>query len=532
MKAYDAELLRLEMQGKLDSQKTQAERNALGQFATPSPLASDILAYAKQLMPQRERISFFDPAFGTGAFYSALLRTFPSKSIARARAYEIDPHYGLPALELWRHKSLQLHVEDFTRAMPPAADNEKSNLLICNPPYVRHHHLTRIEKVRLKAALGQGSGHTLSGLAGLYCYFLLLSHAWLADDGVAGWLIPSEFMDVRYGQQVKRYLLDDVTLLRVHRFEPTDMQFGDALVSSAVVWFRKASPTAEHAVEFTFGGSLLAPRQSKTISAQALKDISKWSTVPSSFVRTNISTSRLKLSNLFTIKRGLATGSNEFFILTEQQIKEHQIPEEFLTPILPSPRYVAENEIKADTTGTPLLRKQLYLLNCDLPEEDVKNKYPALWRYFEHGMAKGINERYLCRHRNPWYSQETRESSMFLCTYMGRQDSPGKKPFRFLLNHSRATVANTYLVLYPKPALLKAIQGRPERIKSVWSALDQILPETLMREGRVYGGGLHKMEPKELANAPADSIFAALDAFADTPEAAEPLTIMQMALPI
>jgi hypothetical protein len=40
---------------------------------------------------------------------------------------------------------------------------------------------------------------------------------------------------------------------------------------------------------------------------------------------------------LFTIKRGLATGDNEFFILSEGKAKELGIPRRFLRPILPPP---------------------------------------------------------------------------------------------------------------------------------------------------------------------------------------------------
>ncbi len=57
----------------------------------------------------------------------------------------------------------------------------------------------------------------LSGLAGLYCYFIALSHRWMKKSGIAGWLIPSEFMDVNYGQAIKDYLLNEVTLLQIHR---------------------------------------------------------------------------------------------------------------------------------------------------------------------------------------------------------------------------------------------------------------------------------------------------------------------------
>jgi len=54
----------------------------------------------------------------------------------------------------------------------------------------------------------------------------------MSQDGLACWLIPSEFMDVNYGKEVKDYLLSKVTLIRVHRFDPSDLQFDGVLVST------------------------------------------------------------------------------------------------------------------------------------------------------------------------------------------------------------------------------------------------------------------------------------------------------------
>ncbi len=513
MSALDTiELIRLTVQTRLDAAKTQEERNRLGQFATPSKLALAILGCTRALFPRGQPVRFLDPAIGTGAFYSALLRTFPAAEIADAIGYEIDPQYAQEARKLWEGTPLRLEAADFTKALPPSSDGDKANLLICNPPYVRHHHLSPAEKARLQALTERVCGIKLHGLAGLYCYFLCLSHAWLAKNALAGWLIPSEFMDVNYGRGVKEYLLRRVTLLRIHRFDPHDMQFGDALVSSAVVWYRNATPPADHAVEFTYGASLAEPAVSARVPVAMLRRAAKWTRFPLAAAPRTMKEQQLTLGDFFEIKRGVATGANEFFVLDAAEARRLALPAQFLVPILPSPRYLTMDEIEADERGEPCLEPRLVLLTCDLPEDAVRRQFPSLWAYLQRGVAQGVHERYLCMHREPWYAQERRPPAPYLCTYMGRSATKRGRAFRFILNHSQATAANVYLMLYPKPALRELLAGNRPLQRAVWEALKAIPPETLVGEGRVYGGGLYKLEPKELANAPADGLVAVLPA--------------------
>lgn len=501
------EASRLNLQDKLDAEKTQLERNRLGQFATPSTLSLDILTYAKSFLGDEEDVRFLDPAIGTGSFYSALLKAFPSTAIRKAVGYEIDPHYGLPARDLWKDHPLQLRIADFTKAAPPS-ESDKFNLLVCNPPYVRHHHIQSSHKTQLKKAAGDATGVEISGLAGLYCYFLAISHNWLRQDGVAAWLIPSEFMDVNYGAAIKRYLLSDVTLLHVHRFAPSDLQFGDALVSSSIILFRKAKPKADHSVRFSFGGSLLVPENERDVSADSLWQEKKWTRHPMNSVSCDLN--EPILSDYFHIKRGLATGDNKFFILSAEEIDRRGLPRDAFQPILPSPRYLQEDEVLVDKTGNPKLEHRLFLLNCRWEEERIKMDSPSLWKYLEEGKSKGVHERYICSHRSPWYSQENRPPVRILCTYLGRGDKRNGRPFRFIFNASKATAANVYLMLYPRENMLCAMREDPTLGRQVWRLLNDLRPSALLNEGRVYGGGLHKLEPKELGNVPIGKISALL----------------------
>ncbi len=489
---------RKRIQDALDEKKSRPERNRMGQFSTPYRLAEAITREAKRLMPSGD-VRFLEPSAGMGVFYSAFLTIFGTEASV-ATGYEIDPHYGGPSQMFWKSRRFDIRIGDFFRAEP----ERKYNLLISNPPYSRHHHIPSDEKAILGGRVKEETGLTLSGLAGLYCYFLILSGKWLEEGALSVWLIPSEFMDVNYGKSLKQYLLEHVELVRIHRFLPEEVKFDDALVTSSVVFFRNRNPREGHVARLTEGGSLDAPLHDRTLKTSGIRPEDKWSRL---FSRNDEETGtetgkEVRLGDFFTVSRGLATGDNKFFIIGRETVKHYQIPAAFLKPILPAPRYMKADIIRRESQS--MEPDALYLFSCAIPEEDLRRLYPSVWEYVRHGMEQGVADRYICRNRPLWYSCENRAPAPLLIPYMGRKNS-GTGAFRFILNETDIIATNSYLMIYPKQSYRKHMEDKLV-IRHIWNVLNRIPKTDILSEGRVYGGGLYKVEPRELMNLPVPAL--------------------------
>ncbi len=474
----ECEALRSELNQIIDAGKN--DRNAHGQFATPNELAKAIVRETVALLEGFEKPDVLEPACGSGSFISAVLSAVPN---AQVFGVERDSDYFDAAKKCFGHNTKLLCTDYLSWE-----SCQKFDLIITNPPYVRHHLIDRNLKNSFRNTC-KVKGIAFSGLSDLYCYFLIKAMDDLRDGGIACWLIPEEFLSVKYGIAVKNHLLNSYSIPRIHCFASEDTKFEDALVSSCVVWVKKEKSEIDAPTRFTFGPDIEHPMACRFSTKSELLARNKWG------VQQN-ERGEMQFKELFRIKRGIATGANDFFILDRKKAAELGLPTLFLTPILPSARYVKVNRITGDQDRNPTNIDFQYLLDCSENEIDVMNNYPHLWAYLQTGMHLK-DESYICKHRKVWYWQDKRNPPLFFLTYMGR-GGKDTAPFRFILNESNAIANNSFLLLYPTDVLAQKLEAGELTVDTLLQSLNSIAPEVLVSGGRQYGGGLKKIEPKEL----------------------------------
>ena len=135
-------------------------------------------------------------------------------------------------------------------------------------------------------------------------------------------------------------------------------------------------------------GSIESPAHAKIVSAGTLENENKWSRFPVSNERKVLITPRL--SDFFSVKRGIATGDNKYFILTKSDIESKGLPISQFKPILPSPRHLSGIEVETDDLGYPSIEDKLFVLDCKLAISEVERLYPELYTYLQVGIRTGV----------------------------------------------------------------------------------------------------------------------------------------------
>lgn len=432
--------------------------------------------------------SILDPAVGPGIFPRVIAArlTAPTRMVC----VDVDPN-ALIAMRrsLTAPSPLRVEGEGQLGDFLALRLEERFDAIIANPPYLRHHAMSYDFDVF--ARVGGAAGLSISRLSNSYILFLLRCATLLKPGGRMCFIIPAEWTNANFGQPVKEYLLDRGLLRRMAYFSHAADVFEDALTTSCVLFMESGpSDSATLPIHYVPANArldglasldaLAAAAPAMEVPKAALRVARKWDAlirggtvaVPPGFVR---------LGDLASTKRGIATGANEFFHLSRQRAAAAGIMPQHLRACVgkaadvPGLVFTGNDFERLSRNGG---RSHLVVFGRDLSEAER--------RYVAAGVAQGLPERHLLAVRSPWYGMEKRAPAPIWAAVFNRER------LRFIHNRARVHNLTTFHGVFPHGLT-------DEQITALVALLNSPTVQRLAAgQVRVYGGGLRKFEPKDL----------------------------------
>ncbi len=452
--------------------RSSEERRNIGQFFTPQAIVDVMVDWIARQHPSQ----IVDAGCGTGRFAIAAARALPD---AKILAIDSDPVATiLCRAHVKRQEIANVEVlcGDFLRDELPLDGSPVA--FVGNPPYVRHHRLSREAKQWAKEAAAK-LGVPFTKLAGLHAYFFLAT-ALRAKKGDCGCYITSaEWLDVKYGKGLRRLLTGILGGCSLSMLDEASAAFEDAMTSAIVTCFKVGNRSRKMRIstvdEFK---SAEGPKNGRMVDYEHLKKC-RWGALLRGADADVAAHGVVRLGDLATVHRGIATGGNDFFVMEHAEAEAIGLAK-FSHPVITSGKQVlnAGGCVRSqDCKAIVLLPKSLDSL---APRHRV-----AVETFLNRGVQQGIAERYLCRHRRPWWWLGAPQPPPIIASYMAR------RPPAFALNPDGVHILNIAHGIFPRHKM----SGK--ELAAFTNNLNRHAARFVGR-GRRYQGGLEKFEPREM----------------------------------
>lgn len=337
-----------------------------------------------------------DPAVGNSVFFK---HTKELNEGCNLVGYEIDnqvlDYFGNPTNA--KIKNMDYLLNDW---------NDQFDAIVCNPPYNRFQSIANRSKILDIIFLHTGIRY--SSYTNLCILFLIKSIHQLSNAGRLAYIIPSEFLNSKYGTAVKQLILEQKLLHSIINFRNDQEMFFNATTTSCILLLNHEPKDTITFYNLEKISDLKLIEEGKSLPGCTYvkyDDISakeKW--------RAHINQEKeneffnlTDVSKYCSVSRGIATGANKFFCLNLSEIESNNIDKKFISKCVcrsadvKSPIFTSDDFNLLSSSN-----KTVYLL-------DVKEAVEGgLASYIGKGENTGINKKYLPANRNPWYSMEQR----------------------------------------------------------------------------------------------------------------------------
>ena len=309
------------------------ELNAeLGQVWTPFDIAIEMVNQSFQILGSTKKKSFsiLDPASGPATFQKALCKL--QTPINKMVCYDIDPAMASITNNFLSKQDIDFNVFNSDYLLDKS--DRKYDLIIVNPPYIRHEKFESSYKEKIKNILMERNINKINGRSNLFIYFLMKGLTELNDDGILCAIVYDSILYSKYGKDFLSYAEKQFS---IEYLKQVTTPFENTIIDASIIIFKKTTP-------------------------------SKISKFFENLSETN--DCLVCLSDLLNISRGTSFPSREIFIASQDE-KFYQ----YAIPIVMKPSdkkqcYISNGDAKAYFFG---LNKELDIFlkkNCD--DNDIK----------------------------------------------------------------------------------------------------------------------------------------------------------------
>jgi len=452
-------------------------RRRLGTFFTPPAVVDLMLQRTEAVVGTPNTV--IDPGAGVGAFTVAARRRWPTATVIAVDLNVVT--LGLLAARCTAHglEGITLVLDDYLSWITNKYDTLSGpRLALGNPPYTRHHELP----AKVKRAALQAAGELVSSsLAGLSTYFLATTLNALQPGDSLCFLLPGSWTETRYGREARGALWDaQQRQVEFYAFPPTLDVFPGTRVTAMVLLVGPERDSGQPATASTatLNDGVVQVGRPRTRSRKG---------PPPATLGTWLWPRRhpgridwVQLGELARVRRGVATGANSFFFLTDAARAD--LPAGVTMPALVRLRHVPGFVLDGhchDAIGSQGLPRWLLTLNDDGLLSDER-----IVALLNEGQEQGVHLRHLTSLRDHWYQVETVAPPDVFIAPMS------KGQLRAVRNEVEAIPSNSIYGIYVKDITLA-------------TPLANYLNSTngqraLKLQGRHYGRSLLKLEPRNL----------------------------------
>jgi adenine-specific DNA-methyltransferase len=466
-----------------------SEEKLRGGFYTPENVASFILKWA---VNGNKNYDVLEPSCGDGVFLEQIKKNnFDCKTVT---AIELDSIEANKARKI-RLRNCNVLTKDFLKFCN--STTKKFDLIIGNPPYIRYQYFNKDQREEAEKIFKK-SNLKYSKLTNAWVSFIVGSSLLLKDKGKIGFVIPAEILQVSYAKQLRDFLAHFYNKISIVSFKklvfPLIQQEVVLLLCEKIP--QDFSHLIEH-LEVNDASDLEKLDVSKLKAPKKKIDFknNKWTFYfleqnEIDFLEKLMDNNRIKsLGHFAKVEVGITMGSNEFFTVSSDTLKENNL-EEYAKPLVGRSVQVISNIFtKDDWKSNVKSGARAYFLQ--FPFKNLMKSNKKALTYLEEGEKKGINKWYKCRIRDEWQIVPSARISEAL--FIRRNNLYP----RLIINEAKAYTTDTMhrVEIKKDRKLLNNESINPKAlVASYYNSLSFAFAELF---GRSHGGGVLELMPSE-----------------------------------